>query len=80
MANAIEHTETIEWVNGAGYTPCTKQYRDLLDEKETIVAKYVDDDLTLDEYEPADYQRFCEIDNELGNLQLSGHLGKSERF
>ncbi len=77
MANALIHDAIIDWPNGKGYTPCTAEYWNLHDERESLKPT---DDETLDDLSPERYQRYCEIDNELGGLQLNGHLGKSVRY
>lgn len=73
----IEHNDQIDWPNGQGYTPCSEEYANKLFEKNLI---HKVGEGSLDDLSPADYQRYCELDNELGNMQLNGHLGKSVRY
>lgn len=72
----IIHDDSIEWPNGKGYTPCTKEYADMHAEMQRIKS----DDENLDDLEPDAYNRYCTLDNDLGALQLEGHLGKGVQY
>lgn len=73
-----QFTDSIDFPNGRGYTPCTAEY---IETKEKRDAIYVPGDgRTLDDLSPEEYQAYSELDNKLMQLQLSGHLGQSVRF
>lgn len=74
----VEHTDSIDWPNGEGFTPCSDEYRKLFDEKLAIFDPAGDGD--LEELEPEKYNAYCRLENDLANLQASGHLGKGERW
>lgn len=83
----IEHSATIYWPNGAGETPCTPQYLELIEERDRLLDKTIDHSGSAydggarpDELEPAEYERYHWIENELGNLMLAGHVAKSIRY
>ncbi len=73
----IHHDTAIEWPNGAGFTPCTREYAD-------VNAKI--DDLNdfgrigMDDMSPENYEEYNRLLNLQGELQLAGHLGKGVRY
>lgn len=76
MAKHIHDTQ-LEFPNGLGYTPCTSVFkekslraRELNDKAHTS-----DEGLTNDEY-----NELGNLENELGCMQLDGHLGRSVRY
>ncbi len=78
------HVEAVFWPNGLGETPCTQEYKALLDEQNALRDKYTDI-LTgiqefVDDWSNEDYNRFHQIANDLGVLQLDGHLGKGFKY
>lgn len=68
-------THSIEFPNGKGFTPCTKEYYDLYHEKKELHDPASGE--SLDDLPPADYQRWCVMDNKIMLMLLEGHLGKS---
>lgn len=68
-------THSIEFPNGRGFTPCTKEYYDLYHEKKALYDPSSGE--SLDDLPPAAYQRWCEMDNKITNMALDGHLGKA---
>jgi hypothetical protein len=72
----MKHDDAIEWPNGLGYTPCTREYADLMDRSAAIKP----DDVNMDDLSPEDYQEYNVVQDKLLNLQASGHLGKSIRY
>lgn len=86
-APAIEHSATIYWPNGEGETPCTPAYLALIEERDALLGKTIDQSGSAydggarpDDLEPAEYERYHWIENELGNLMLAGHVAKSVRY
>lgn len=74
QAPASVLTETIEWPNGKGFTPCSAAYRAALDEQARIKPEGV----SMDSLSAEDYQRWNELDHQLMTMQASGeHLGQS---
>ncbi len=69
-------TDAIEWPNGEGFTPCTREYAALMDERDAILPDY----LNLDDLSPEDYQSWNVLDQKLLSMQADGHLGKGERY
>lgn len=79
MTDILVHDDSLEWPNGEGFTPCTSEYRRLFDEQMAIWDPNTSD-LNLDDLSPEDYNRWCQLDNDLGILQLRGHLLPGERI
>lgn len=77
---AIIHDAVLDWPNGLGYTPVTREYADLTHAKNAIHVPNNDYGKSLDDLSPEDYQRYNVIDNQLLTLQANGHCGKSERY
>ena len=75
---AERHTDSLEWPNGEGFTPCTPEYRATMEERDAILDPF--GSINLDDLSPEDYQRWNVLDNELMGMQLDGHLGQSERI
>lgn len=71
-----EFTDKIEFPNGEGYTPCTREYADLTDRLDAIKPA----DVNMNDLSPADYQEWNTLEDRRANLQLNGHLGKSVRY
>lgn len=76
---SFQHTDAIDWPNGGGYTPCTVEYRTLMDEREAIFDPNHDDG-SVEDLSPADYERWHSLNDKLCTMQASGHLGKPVRF
>jgi hypothetical protein len=74
----MEYTHRIEFPNGKGYTPCSQLYAQLVDERDGLRAMY--EALPLDQWHRDDYERFSELENKLGVLQLNGHVGAAVRY
>jgi len=74
----MEHTETIDFPNGNGFTPCTKEYRDVYDARCAICD--LNDGESLSDLSPEEYQEWSLLDDKLASMQISGHTGKSVRF
>ncbi|AGC35738.1 hypothetical protein ACP46_gp53 [Rhizobium phage RHEph06] len=74
----LEHNHRVHFPNGMGYTPCTKEYRLALDEREAICDP--NEGESIHDLSSEDYQRWSELDNALGLMQLDGHLGKAVRY
>lgn len=72
----IKFDDVIEFPNGEGFTPCTKDYARIVDEMDAIKPDYVN----LDDLSPEDYERWNRLDSELSQLQMEGHLGQSVRY
>ena len=84
-----KHDDAIDWPNGMGFTPCTSAYAAKMRERDAIKAKpeydYLADQspdgfIHMDDLSAADYEAWNRLDNELGSMQLDGHLGQSERW
>lgn len=75
----MEHTGLLYWPNGLGETPCSRAYEAKSDEMCVIYNPSYDDG-TLDDLSPEDYNRYCTLENDLGVMQMNGHLGKSHRY
>lgn len=75
MSKIFDHE--IEFPNGLGYTPCTKEYFDIYQAKDMLSdgGRIMPNDMSSE-----DYNRFCHLDNDALNLQADGHLGKSVRY
>lgn len=72
--------DIIEFPNGEGFTPCTKEYANKMAARDAIFDPTFDTG-SLEDLSPEDYQRYCELDHELLTMQMSGlHLGKSVRY
>lgn len=69
------YTRSIEFPNGKGYTPCTQEYYDLYHEKKALHDPASGE--SLDDLPPADYQRWCEMDQKVMLMSVDGHVGKS---
>lgn len=69
----VQHTDSIEFPNGAGYTPCSREYAEITDKMDAIKPDYVN----LSDLSPEDYQEWNVLDAKRMSLQASGHLGKS---
>ena len=69
-------TRNLPFPNGKGYTPCTKEYFDLYHAK---MALHNPADGSLDALSPEDYQRWCEMDQQIMQMALDGHIGTSVR-
>lgn len=67
----------IEFPNGKGYTPCTKEYYDLYTEKMAI---YDPANGNYDDLSPEDAQRWSEMDNKIMGMTVDGHVGKSVTY
>jgi inactivated superfamily I helicase len=72
----MTHDDAIEWPNGEGFTPCTREYAELIDKRDALKPDWIN----LDDLSPADYQEWCTLDAQLNQLQCAGHLGKSVRY
>jgi hypothetical protein len=73
----IKHDSHIEWPNGEGFTPCSREYAEVNDK--------IDDlndfgRLGMDDLSPEKYEKYNRLLNRQGELQLAGHLGKSVRY
>jgi len=71
------HDSKIEWPNGEGYTPCTKEYREINDK--------IDDlndfgRISMDQMTPENYEKYNQLLDRQGQLHLFGHLGQSVRY
>lgn len=80
MSIVLIHDDVLDWPNGLGYTPVTREYADLTRAKNAIYDPNNQRYGTLDDLSPEDYQRYNVIDNQLLTLQANGHCGKSERY
>lgn len=76
----IEFSDAIEWPNGKGFTPCSREYAKLMDARNAVYDANVDEDRSLSDLSPEDYEIWNVLDNKLLNLQANGHLGKSVRY
>lgn len=75
------HTWILEWPNGDGYTPVTKEYFDLMAEKDAILDNYdVEHGRTTADLTPDEYNRYFALDNQLMTMMAHGHVGKSVRY
>lgn len=74
----IELDHRIYFPNGKGYTPCSALYEQLRHELYAICDP--NDGESIHDLSPDDYQRWSELDNELANLRLHGHVGTSVRY
>lgn len=72
----LRHDDAIEWPNGLGYTPCSREYADLMDRRDALKP----DAVNMDDLSPEDYQEFNIIENKLDGMLADGHVGKSVRY
>lgn len=72
----LVHDDVLEFPNGEGYTPCTREYADLRDKMDVIKP----DDVRLDDLSSEDYEEYCQLDNRAAEMLAAGHLGKSVRY
>lgn len=73
----VEFTDALEWPNGEGYTPCSKEYAAIIDAMEAIKPN----DVNLDDLSPEDYQEWNVLEDRRADMQMSGlHLGQSVRY
>jgi hypothetical protein len=72
----IAHDDAIEFPNGEGFTPCSREYAQVCDELEALKPDYIN----LDELSPEDYELWNKLDDMRASLMLAGHLGKSIRY
>lgn len=70
------HNDSLEWPNGLGFTPCTEEYRRVMEERDAICAPGV----SIETLSLEDYQQWNVLDDKLANLQLAGHLLPGERI
>lgn len=75
----IEHNHRLPFPNGKGYTPCTKEYLLIKNERDAIYDPN-EEDRFLKDLDADEYQRWSELDEALAQLQMRGHLGTSVRF
>jgi len=73
---ALKFDDAIEWPNGLGYTPCTREYAELCDKMDVLKPDYIN----LDDLSPDDYNEFCSLSHRRDQLLGEGHLGKSVRY
>lgn len=71
----LEHNHKIPFPNGKGYAPCTKDYLLLKHERDAICDTVEGE--SLHDLSAEEYQRWSELDNEMAQLQLRGHVGKA---
>ncbi|ADJ24785.1 hypothetical protein Hden_2990 [Hyphomicrobium denitrificans ATCC 51888] len=73
----LKHDTAIEWPNGAGFTPCTREYAEVTDKINDLndFGRIGMGDMSSEDYET--YNRLLVRRDE---LQLSGHLGESVRY
>ncbi len=77
----VAHLEAIYWENGQGETPCSVEYKAKYDERESLIDKVREGDtFNPSDFSPEDYNTYHQIENDLGVLQINGHLGKGERY
>jgi hypothetical protein len=72
----IDHNDAIEWPNGLGFTPCSREYAELVDRLDALKPDW----RNLDDLSPEDYNEFCSLDNRRSEMMMAGHLGKSVRY
>lgn len=72
------HDHSIDWPNGRGYTPCTKAYFAKYHAKMDIYNP--NNGGSIDNLSPRDYQRWCELDHEVMQMSLDGHVAPSVRY
>lgn len=76
-----KHTDAIDWPNGAGYTPCTREYAEAMDQRDAIYdANHDRPERTLEDLSPEDYEAWHRLDQKLSELRHAGHMGEPVRF
>lgn len=70
----MTHDDAIEFPNGRGYTPCTREYADLTDK---INALSDFGRIGMNDMSSADYEAFNRLLSARDSLQADGHTGKS---
>lgn len=70
----MEFTDAIEFPNGRGFTPCTREYAELTDQ---IDALSDFGRIRMNDMSPDDYETFNRLLSARDSLQAAGHLGKS---
>lgn len=68
-----EHTEKLNWPNGLGWTPCTKEYKDAFTEWSNLLG-------FEDSRDAQEQKRLIELDKLLSDLFVEGHRGKGVRY
>lgn len=74
----MKHDAQIDWPNGLGYTPCSREYRDTMDRRDAILDPRFGQ--SLEDLAPADYDHWMRLDNELNEMMMTGHLGRAVRY
>jgi hypothetical protein len=72
----IDHSSSIDWPNGMGYTPCSAEYAAAYDAAEAIKPNHIN----MDDLSQEDYQAWNVLQDKLATMQRDGHLGKSVKF
>ena len=78
---ALLHIDQIEWPNGAGYTPCTREYADAIDDRAGAHAAWQEaaSDHRHPEYAER-YEAWQRAESAVLHLQAAGHLGRGIRY
>lgn len=73
----MKHDDAIEWPNGEGFTPCSREYAEICDQIDAMSACGA---ISMDDMSPADYQTYNILLDRRSSLQANGHVGKSVRY
>ena len=72
----IKHDDAIEWPNGLGFTPCSREYAEICDKMDALKPDWIN----MDDLSPEDYQEWNALSFRRDSLMADGHLGKSVRY
>jgi len=70
----LTHDDAIEWPNGAGFTPCTHEYADLMGQRDALKPEGVN----LDDLSPDDYNEWCALDSSVMIMEPPMRLSATE--
>lgn len=73
----MTYDDAIEWPNGCGFTPCSKEYAEVMD---CIDAMSDFGRISMNDMSGEDYQSFNVLLAKRDTLLMSGHVGKSVRY
>lgn len=73
----MTHDDAIEWPNGEGFTPCSREFAEVTDK---IDALSDFGRISMNDMSAADYQEYNRLLTQRDTLQMTGHVGKSERY
>lgn len=86
LSNVLAHTDQIEWANGAGYTPCTPDYAEAVEDERALTGELreAEDGRSRGLPYPIGYadlhERAHRAAARVVHLQATGHQGRGQRY